>query len=133
MPLENRNLEAGTRLAARYKGATHTCGVVQTEEGLRYRLEDGREFKSPSSAGSAVMNGMACNGWKFWSLAGSLKEKAPKPETKPAKGKELITKVANQKGVPEGQTRFFCQACMKSFLAEGQAIPDACPEGHKEA
>jgi hypothetical protein len=33
-----------------------------------YRLEDGRQFKSPSSAASAVMGGIAANGWRFWSL-----------------------------------------------------------------
>jgi len=88
MPLENRNLEAGTRLAARYKGTTYTCEVVQTEEGIRYRLEDGREFKSPSSAASAVMGGMAANGWRFWSLADSISEKPEKPKksAKPKKG-----------------------------------------------
>ncbi len=80
MPIENRNLEAGTRLAARYKGTTYICEVVPTEEGLRFRLEDGREFKSPSSAASAVMNGMAANGWRFWSLAEELAEKAAAPQ-----------------------------------------------------
>jgi len=80
MPIENRNLEAGTSLAARYKGTTYTCEVVQTEEGLRYRLEDGKEFKSPSSAASAVMGGMAANGWRFWGLAEELAEKAAVPK-----------------------------------------------------
>ena len=69
MSIENRNLKAGTKLVARYKGKEHTAEVVKTDDGLRYRLKDGREFKSPSSAGSAVMGGKACNGWKFWSIA----------------------------------------------------------------
>ncbi len=72
MTIENRDLEPGTMLVARYKGQEHTAEVVQTETGLRYQLADGREFKSPSAAGSAVMGGTACNGWRFWSLAGSL-------------------------------------------------------------
>src|SRR3989304_4276295 len=52
MPIENRNLEPGTKLVGRYKGQTYHAEVVQTEEGIRYRLGDGREFKSPSSAGA---------------------------------------------------------------------------------
>ncbi len=89
MPIENRNLEVGTRLAARYKGKTHTCEVVQTEEGIRYRLADGREFKSPSSAGSAVMDGMACNGWRFFSREGE--EPEPKPRKAKAENGEWAT------------------------------------------
>jgi hypothetical protein len=62
-------LEPGTVLVARYKGAQHRAEVVAGEDGkVLFRLEDGREFKSPSSAGSAVMGGVACNGWRFWSL-----------------------------------------------------------------
>src|SRR4030042_1623577 len=57
MALENRNLEAGTRLVARYKGQTYSAEVVETEEGLRYRLEDGHEFKSPSAAGGPGRGG----------------------------------------------------------------------------
>jgi hypothetical protein len=65
------NLEPGMRLVAKYKGEQHIAEVVEGEEGkVRFRL-DGREFKSPSAAGSAVMGGQACNGWRFWSLAGA--------------------------------------------------------------
>ena len=39
MPIENRELTAGTRLVARYKKQEHTATVVEGEEGgLRYRL-----------------------------------------------------------------------------------------------
>ncbi len=63
-------LEPGTGLTARYKGKEHRAEVVAGEDGkLRFRLADGREFKSPSAAGSAVMGGIACNGWRFWSIA----------------------------------------------------------------
>jgi hypothetical protein len=48
-----------------------------------YRLEDGREFRSPSSAASAVMGGTAANGWRFWSLEGDT----PQVEAEPAPGK----------------------------------------------
>ena len=70
MNIENRELTAGTKLVARYKKQEHTCEVVEVDGAIRYRLADGREFKSPSSAGSAVMGGTACNGWRFWSVAG---------------------------------------------------------------
>jgi len=78
------------------------------EEGLRYRLEDGREFKSPSSAGSAIMGGSACNGWRFWSVAGTeaAKPKAAKKPPKKAKANPangLITRLEDG--------RWFCNAC----------------------
>ncbi len=114
MPIDNRNLEAGTRLAARYKGATHTCEVVQTEEGLRYRLADGREFKSPSSAASAVMGGMAANGWRFWSLAEELAEKAAAPK------KERQSK---KNGHVE---RFRCLHCQRIHKTEKAAASCRC-------
>src|SRR3990172_2351136 len=88
MAIENRSL-AGTRLVGRYKGQTHHAEVVQTEEGIRYRLEDGREFKSPSSAGAAIFGeGRTCNGWAFWSLAdeAGVPAEKPKKERKPRKG-----------------------------------------------
>ena len=73
-------LEPGTVLVATYKGQEHRVEVFRDDEGkTRYRLEDGREFKSPSSAGSAVMGGVACNGWRFWSLQGEATEEPPKP------------------------------------------------------
>ena len=68
MPIENRNLEPGTKLMATYKKEKYQAEVVAGEVGkVRYRLADGREFKSPSSAGTAI-TGKACNGWTFWSL-----------------------------------------------------------------
>jgi hypothetical protein len=70
MSIEKRDLPVGTRLVARYKKQEYRATVVEGEDGgLRYRLEDGREFRSLSSAGSAVMGGIACNGWRFWSVA----------------------------------------------------------------
>ena len=138
MSIENRKLEPGTRLSARYKKETYLAEVAETPEGLRFRLEDGREYKSLSSAGKAVMNGIACNGWRFWSLEGEEQRREPAEPRETAapsgNGKEhkLISRVPNQKGVPEGQTRYFCNACMKSFFAEGDEAPECCPEGHAE-
>ena len=74
MSIEDRNLKPGTHLVARYKKQEHQATVIEGEEGgLRYRLEDGREFKSPSAAGSAI-TGHACNGWAFWHPAETSEE-----------------------------------------------------------
>ena len=55
-----------------YKGREHRAEVVKTKEGLRYKLKDGREFKSPSAAGVAVKGGgKTCDGWEFWSVEGA--------------------------------------------------------------
>ena len=68
MPIENRNLEPGTKLVATHKKEIFRAEVIAGEEGkVLYRLEDRREFKSPSAAGTAI-TGNACNGWRFWSL-----------------------------------------------------------------
>jgi len=126
MAIEDRNLAVGTKLVAKYKGQEHTAEVVKTEEGLRYRLKDGREFKSPSSAGSAVMGGSACNGWRFWSVAGT--EAKPKKEPRKATkkngnpGNGLITRLEDG--------RWFCNACMEAFDAPAGVEPQGCPQGH---
>ena len=70
MTIENRNLIPGTKLVAHYKKETYHALVVAGEEGkVLYQLSpyDGREFKRPSSLGTAV-TGKACNGWAFWSM-----------------------------------------------------------------
>lgn len=71
MAIENRDLPAGTRLMATYKEEAFTC-TVEEDDGKRiFAIEDGRRFASPSAAGSAIMGGVACNGWRFWSLKGN--------------------------------------------------------------
>src|SRR5436190_14673882 len=78
-------LEPGMRLVAKYKGEQHVAEIVEGEEGkVRFRLADGREFKSPSAAGSAVMGGQACNGWRFWSLV-SRGDMAPPAKARAAR------------------------------------------------
>ena len=68
MAIENRTLEAGTKLIAKYKKEEYRAEVIAGEDGkVKYRLTDGREFKSPSSAGTAI-TGKACNGWAFWEV-----------------------------------------------------------------
>ncbi len=84
MAVEDRNLSAGTKLWARYRGQVHTAEVVEIEGKLVYKLADGREFKSPSAAGTAITE-KACNGWAFWSV-GEPTEKAPKVERTSSSG-----------------------------------------------
>jgi hypothetical protein len=136
MPITNRDLPAGTRLVAKFKKEEYACSVEQDEEGKSfYVLADGRRFTSPSAAGSAITGG-AVNGWRFWSVEGEepppADEPADQPKANGAKAKspaKLIAKTPNQKGVAEGEVRYFCNACMRSFTS--LAVPEACPEGHK--
>jgi hypothetical protein len=139
MTIKNRILAPGARLVGTYKKTTYACEVVSTPEGeTRFQLEDGRLFTSPSSAGKAVMNGVSCNGWRFWSLDGVApaspprSEKAVQADVKPKARKLVrqIRKLPNQRGVPEGETRWFCSGCMKGFLVPVGQEPDACPDGH---
>ena len=171
MPIEDRNLKPGTHLVARYHKQSYSCLVVEGEGGkLRYRLADGREFKSPSAAGMAI-TGHACDGWVFWSVETAPAAPALQPtesfpvetqptteaaETTPGDGgqpdeasvpatvlapaaeqsgaaKKGFFRTPNQKGVLEGQTRWYCRDCGKSFLATADQTPQACPEGHQAA
>lgn len=103
MPIENRELAAETRLVARYKKQDRTCEVVETAGGLRYRLDDGTEHSSPSSAGKAVTGG-ACNGWVFWSVEGTVnpkrepRAKGDKPAKAPVPKKSPKAKAAKKAG-----------------------------------
>ena len=144
MPISNRNLPEGTTLKATFKKRVYTCSVKAGEDGrMIYRLEDGTSHTSPSAAGSAVMGGTACNGWRFWGVAGGdeagdATAAPPQPHertTKVARPKSTpkvkqVRRVPNQRGVPEGQARWFCSACMKGFLTEAVTPPETCPEGH---
>ncbi len=135
MPIENRELAAGTRLVARYKKQDRTCEIVETPDGLRYRLDDGTEHRSPSSAGKAAMDGVACNGWRFWSIEGT--EPKPKAE-KPAKAKKqpAAKKPAAKKGKAKSAKKpkaakmasaasYGCGACGESFTTQKKAVDHA--------
>ncbi len=147
MPIENRNLTKGAKLTGRYHKQSYSCEVVENAEGkLRYKLEDGREFKSPSAAGMAI-TGHACDGWKFWSLQTEQTSTPAEPETKEQPAEQTpehatqttpntdkttskktgVFLVPNQKGVPEGQIRWFCRDCGKSFIASAVEVPGICP------
>lgn len=81
MTIKNRNLTVGMTLVARYHKQEHKCQVVQGEgDKVRYRLDDNREFKSPSAAGMAV-TGHACDGWVFWNVEATENASAPPSET----------------------------------------------------
>jgi hypothetical protein len=135
MTIENRNLKPGTHLVANYHKERYTCMVVTDEGGkLLYILDDGREFKSPSSAGTAI-TGKSCNGWAFWSVDAA--EAPPMEETSPAEAQQesatdtLDINTANIDGVPEGQTRWYCRECGESFVAPTGEAPQTCPQGHQ--
>ena len=82
MAIENRELEPGTKLIAKYKKEEYRAEVVAGEEGkVKYKLADGKEFKSLSSAGTAI-TGKPSNGWAFWSV--ETEEESP-PEEEPSK------------------------------------------------
>jgi Restriction Enzyme Adenine Methylase Associated len=123
--IEDRNLKPGTKLVATYKKQDFTCEVVKTKDGVAYRLADGQEFKSLSSAGSAVMNGSACNGWRFWTVEGEAKPKASSAPAKALKAEQTIKPMKGAEG------RFFCSACQDAFASE-ESDP-ACPQGHSNA
>ena len=96
-------LEPGTRLSARYKGVVHEAEVVTDGTGqTRYRIADGQEFKSPSAAASAVMGGIAANGWRFWSVVDPNDERPVPP------------------GKPLPKARPACLRCGKTFVGEAQ-------------
>jgi hypothetical protein len=128
---------------ARYKKQDRNCEVVETADGLRYRLDDGTEHRSPSSAGKAAMDGVACNGWRFWRIEGTEKPKrepkakADKPRKEPAAKKPAKTKAAPKKsgkakGAKKGKSArmssdgsFGCGVCPETFPTMKQATAHA--------
>ena len=140
MAIEDRNLAVGTKLWANYKKNRYVCVVEVAEggEGVVYALEGGKRHKSPSSAGMEVMGGKAVNGWRFWSIEGEATAVADPPiasdtsrKTRATKSRRVIYRNPNQRSVAEGKTRWFCTACMKGFIVDGEAEPQVCPEGHQ--
>src|SRR5947207_8937045 len=106
MAIEDRNLSIGTKLWARYKGETFTSEVVKKEgetgdDAIAYRLSDGREFKSPSAAGTAI-TGKACNGWAFWSVGEPGEQTGPTrttraPRTNPGRTVNAVPKPTSRR------------------------------------
>ena len=129
MALENRKLEVGTKLVARYKKEEHQAELVAGEgDKTLIRLADGREFTSVSAAGSAVMGGVACNGWRFWSLEGAEEAKPAKPEKLKAERKGS-TKAKVKK---EGEGKIACGECGQEFDTSREAA-DHMRDEHNSA
>ena len=122
---QRKAIAAGQTLTAKYKGTQYSVEIITGEGGkLLYRLGDGREFKSPSSAGSAVMGGSACNGWRFWSVDDGTKAPPAKPAKAAAKtpakpGKKATAKTPAPKQ-PAAAGRPRCKRCGKSFVSAQQ-------------
>ena len=114
MALENRKLEVGTKLEARYKKEVHQAEVVAGEgDKTLIRLAAGREFTSPSSAGAAVKgSGKTCDGWEFWSLEGAEEEKPSQPKAKAKKA---------SKAKKEGDRKIACGDCGQEFETSREA------------
>src|SRR5208283_117093 len=152
--IENRNLSPGTHLIAHYHKQNFSCEVTEKEGKPNYKLEDGREFKSLSAAGTAITGG-ACNGWAFWSLetaqaaspvetaaevATTIETAAPQEIEETAnvevKADEVqksgTYRMKNQKGTAEGQTRWFCYDCADPFMAPKTEKHATCPKEHKK-
>ncbi len=128
MPIEDRNLQPGMKLEARYKGEDYACTVMEGEDkgGLRFMLDDlddnrlsSAVFRSLSAAGSAV-TGNACNGWAFWSRKGQ----GPKPR----QAKTAPPEAAAFRRIPGG--RAWCDGCAAAFRVDRGVTPSRCPEGH---
>lgn len=143
MPLDKQDLAAGTALVGTYKKAEHrvlVLGEPGPEQG--YELDGETVFKSLSSAAKAVMGGISANGWRFWTLEGEAQAKASakaekaasKPRVPKRRSKsrmvKIIKRLPNQKGAPEGETKWFCSGCMAAFVTPGTEMPETCPEGH---
>jgi hypothetical protein len=136
MPIEDRNVEAGTVLTARYKKQDRSCEVVQTDEGLRFKLDTGELYRSPSSAGKAAMDGVACNGWRFWSVQGTEPaQREPKATAdKPAKAK-TAKKTGGEKGAKANAksvrqravepASYGCGGCGATFGSQKAAVAHA--------
>lgn len=130
--IKDRNLDVGSVLVGTYKKQSYECRVEEDEGKQALVLQDGRRFKSPSAAASAVMNGKAVNGWLFWSLADSGSDEPGSTPGSSAGAKKLIRRLPNQKGIEAGNARYWCNGCMKSFIDEAGSIPEKCPAGHGE-
>ena len=103
MAIEDRNLSIGTKLWAKYKGQVYAAEVVRKNgetgnDAILYKLSDGREFKSPSAAGTAITQ-KACNGWAFWT------EGEPGEGTGPTRGTRAPRSNVNAVPKPERKTR----------------------------
>ena len=126
MAIENRELGPGTKLIAKYKKEEYRAEVIAGEEGkVKYRLADGRDFKSLSSAGTAI-TGVACNGWRFWSLEGQLPAQTEKPKAErkggsKGKARRRAKPEASENGAGKGKGPVACGDCGQEFETSREA------------
>jgi hypothetical protein len=136
MAISNREIKSGMVLTGKYHKVEYTCEVVENDGKLAYRVM-GEDYKSISAAGSSV-TGHPCNGWVFWSVDTGKTASVPQPDAgKDAPAgedvqadvdkKSVCRRTPNQKGVPQGQVRWHCYACRKSFLLPSAQVPAGCP------
>lgn len=57
------------------------------------------------------------------------KNSAPRPRRVVTPSQKMIRPYVNQSPVPEGFFRYWCSACMESFLATEE--PTQCAKGHR--
>src|SRR6266542_207367 len=87
MAIQDRNLNVGTKLYARYKGQTYRAEVVLNpnatgDRPIAYKVEGNDElFKSLFATGTATTE-KACNGWAFWSVGDGAENTGPVTSTK---------------------------------------------------
>lgn len=156
MVIEDRTrVVDGVGLIARYKDREHKAVAVLGEDGkLGFKVEGSDVLHtSLSTAAIAVApEAKAINGWRFWTIEGDplperkakvAKEKvakAPREKKEKADRKPTTSAVTRQarpnitkmrKQTIEGQTGFFCSACMDGFYLPGTPnIAAECPKGH---
>ena len=133
-------LVPGTELVGRYKRTQFTATV--REDGIYVEpapltpataADPHGPFKSLSAAAKAVMGGISANGWRFWSLAPvelAVVATDGDPKRRRPRGLRIVRRLPNQRGVPEGQVRWFCSACMAAFLSPAGPDVVTCPQGH---
>lgn len=137
MALTNRMLQPGERLAANYRGRTHYVDVVESGgSGVAFRLDTGDVFTSISAAGSHIMGGISCNGWRFWSRVDDLRpprQVAGRPAPVAHRPKPQPNR--NLRPMPSGSATtptWWCSSCLAPFTRQQSGSPVECPEGHPE-
>lgn len=116
--IENRAAmkKVGAKAEARHKGNVYHATVTKVEDGdiagVKVKELPGQEFGSLSTAGKAIMGGIAANGWRFFSPEGELpaargegKPKAAKKSAKAKTAKAAKAKTAKKPGKSKGKAK----------------------------
>ena len=123
-------LQPGTKLVATYKGTERRAEVIAGEDGkVRFRLDDGREFKSPSSAGSAVMDGRACNGWRFFSIEDGQPKAAAKTPERPKGQQKPVQRAAKTTKAPPKRAKAAAKPAARVEPESADEPTHETPEG----